>query len=162
MVLEQCWPRNIEGITSNFFSLKYLVELAIYDGVGFVIVVVVMVFVYTLNCLIGIKLRRSSITESMFIICVFQVIIPFPSRCQIFFLNLFTVFLYYPLNISGFCSDVPSFIPYIDNFCLLSFSLGQAEESLIIFIDFYCNVTVIQLYINTLLGILEPGHWNRW
>ena len=35
--------------------------------------------------------------------------------------ELFIAFLYYPFNVHGICSDVPSFISDISNLCPLSF-----------------------------------------
>ena len=35
--------------------------------------------------------------------------------------ELFIVFLYYPFNVHGICSNVPSFISDMSNLCLLFF-----------------------------------------
>lgn len=51
-------------------------------------------------------------------------------------IEIFIVFLYYPYNFHGICSDDPSFISDISNFCSLSFSLSLARDLSILLIFF--------------------------
>ena len=54
--------------------------------------------------------------------------------------ELFIVFLYYPFNVHGICSDVPSFISDISNLCLLSlFLLVRLARGLSILLIFSQN-----------------------
>ena len=50
-------------------------------------------------------------------------LVHFISVIRVVGIELFIVFLYYPFNVCGICSDVPSSISDTSNLCLLSVSV---------------------------------------